>query len=1057
MPKTSLVARGPGHRERLLEASARAWIPVGDETIAVVCEPLIRKDDDGARMRALRLDLPPGVRGSLSPADVHITDGDGSTVRTAEAPAPEGTVRILVPLFAQETTVHVAVRTTEVDAGTDVVLDVPREWTIHLVHHSHLDIGYTDPQPRIRAEQRSYIDSALDLCRATDDWPEDVRFRWTVESRWVVDDWMRSRPRARIDELVRRIREGRIELSALPYNVHLDTCSTDELHEMLRPTVEFSRKYGVELPSAMQTDVPGQPVGLPQALSDAGVRYLSVAHNWAGRSMPHTHGDDDLPRLFRWRAPSGAEVLVWKTDSPHGGAYMEGPHVGLHESYAEVDRLLPSYLSNLAHLPYPYPPGIFGWHGEEVSTRDPYPWDVLHLRTQGRGGDNAPARLQAAEIAKEWNETWQWPRLVTSTSTAFFEDAQERLGDEIRTFEGDWGDWWVEGVGSGALPQSLVRDAQARVRDAHFVSRTGQMLGIDGTDAMDAGDERRLADAGYQAISLFDEHTWGASNSWLASDRGMDSGGLQWQWKASRALDAEEATREFLEKASSELADQVGSDPSSLLSVLAVNTHGWAGSTTASFLLREAIVPFSQEIVVLDARTGEPLAHTEAEQVNHTFREAGRWIRVTVPDVPALGYVRLDVRAAPETSAARRSDTAEGTALEALVLQNEFLRVEYDANRSCITSIRDLAGDRELVNPDSVLGFDQYVYDEYTTASGFNHHSNRSSSSSKLELLGSRSLAGPSVLTEAVDDGVEQRLVLEFTAAGIEQGWTTLRLRHGENLLRIEHRLRKPTTETKESAYFAFPFALAEPRVHFEITGGIAGDDLPSIPGAPTHMRAMRNWVSMESEQDGSVAWVTRNAPLVESGVIALPYAPFPDSTAPREPATVYSWAHNNVWDTNFPNQQAFETTFEYAVGVPGDSGRHGDVLAAATAASVVHPPVAVPAHGAPGAPVPPPQGQLLAVTGDGAEAVQVVTVSAGEQGAVLVKLQSFAADPVTVQVSLPQVDVRAARSTSYLGEEGEDLPLRDGAGVLTLEPRGVRAVALLPADTASGPGGGEA
>src|SRR5699024_5205872 len=115
-----------------------------------------------------------------------------------------------------------------------------------------------------------------------------------------------------------------------------------------------------------------------------------------------------------------------------------------------------------------------------------------------------------------------------------------------------------------------------------------------------------------------------------------------------------------------------------------------------------------------------------------------------------------DVRAAPESSTAQ---VWEGTALNAPVLENEFLRVEYDESRSCIASIRDLAGDRELVNADSVFGFDQYVYDEYTTASGYNHHSNRSSSSSKLELLGRRNLAGPSVLTDAIDDGVEQRLV----------------------------------------------------------------------------------------------------------------------------------------------------------------------------------------------------------------------------------------------------------------------------------------------------------
>src|SRR5699024_9062707 len=144
-------------------------------------------------------------------------------------------------------------------AGANLILDVPREWTIHLVHHSHLDIGYTDTQPQIHAEQRSFVDSAIDLCSATDDWPEDAQFRWAVESRWVVDQWLRLRPESRVEELLRRIRDDRIELSALPFNMHLDTCSTDELHELLRPTLRMRESYGLDITTAMQTDVPGHP------------------------------------------------------------------------------------------------------------------------------------------------------------------------------------------------------------------------------------------------------------------------------------------------------------------------------------------------------------------------------------------------------------------------------------------------------------------------------------------------------------------------------------------------------------------------------------------------------------------------------------------------------------------------------------------------------------------------------------------------------------------------------------------------------------------------------
>src|SRR4029077_13355013 len=128
--------------------------------------------------------------------------------------------------------------------------------------------------------------------------------------------------------------EGSIELTAMPFNVHTELCSTDELHEMLRDARDLRDRWGIQPLVAMQTDIPGAVAGLPDALSDVGVRYLSVAQNWAGRSVPHLVGGQDLPRLFRWRGRSGRDVLVWMTDTPHGLAYMEGQLLGFHESVA---------------------------------------------------------------------------------------------------------------------------------------------------------------------------------------------------------------------------------------------------------------------------------------------------------------------------------------------------------------------------------------------------------------------------------------------------------------------------------------------------------------------------------------------------------------------------------------------------------------------------------------------------------------------------------------------------------------------------------------------------
>ena len=120
----------------------------------------------------------------------------------------------------------------------------------------------------------------------------------------AVTEWLASRPRVgRVRS--ERVREGRIELSAMPFNLHTEACSTDELFELLARRPRRGRHWGCRWSAAMQTDVPGAVGGLPDALGEAGVRYLAVAHNWAGRSVPHLAGRAALPRLFRWRGPAG--------------------------------------------------------------------------------------------------------------------------------------------------------------------------------------------------------------------------------------------------------------------------------------------------------------------------------------------------------------------------------------------------------------------------------------------------------------------------------------------------------------------------------------------------------------------------------------------------------------------------------------------------------------------------------------------------------------------------------------------------------------------------------
>jgi hypothetical protein len=364
--------------------------------------------------------------------------------------------------------------------------------------------------------------------------------------------------------------------------------------------------------------------------------------------------------------------------------------------------------------------------------------------------------------------------------------------------------------------------------------------------------------------------------------------------------------------------------------------------------------------------------------------------------------------------------------------------VTVDEQTSSIASIIEKRTGRDLVNTGSVAGFNAYLYDQDgSSGAGFNHLANKLSVSDRLELLATRTRANPSVLVERTDDAIEQRLVYRYSALGVDQVEVTLRLRHGAPRLVIENRVTKQTSLIKESGYFAFPFAAREPVVHFEVSGGVTGDGIAHVPGAPQHMRAVRNWVSIDDGAD-SVVWVTKDAPLVQAGSIALPYAPFPASTSPIEPATVFSWFHNNVWDTNFPIEQAFTATFTYAVGVREQPDESTQAVAIAAVADVVHPVAVAEARGRQGLTT--AEVSLIDIDDD---RVQLVSVVAGDETNVsIVRLQSFVDEDVDI-VATFGIDLEGAHRSTYLGDEGEPLEV-DGRRVsLHLRPFESTAIAL--------------
>ncbi len=985
----------PATRETLRASVAARVLDTRNLQVEASCPPLFRRAGERL-MQTVRLHVSAGdALGSLR---FTLRDPHGAIVDEAPAAMTGGVLSLdlRVPEVQEEATLTLEVAGAGETLSGQVTVTPQRKWTVHLIHHSHLDVGYTDPQGMVARHHDTYFDSLIDLTDATDDWPDDARFRWNVEASWPLIHWLRTRSRYAADRLLSRVREGLVEVTALPFNLHTEACSTDELYQLLRTTEMLRNKYDVPVTTGMQTDVPGSTVGLVDALADADIGYLSAAHNWAGRSVPFRVGGQELERPFYWAAPSGNRVLTWFTDSAHGLSYMEGNIIGMADDYETAVAVLPAYLQALASQPYPLAHIVPGWSklidGVPITKR-PYDHDVLHLRVQGAFADNASPSLVPAAIVRQWNDTFAYPRLRMATNREFFADAEQRLEGRIPTYTGDWTDWWADGIGSGARALGYSRRAQAAVTTAETLHAAADLRSGAQSDVTDETDRV------HEKLALFDEHTWGAGNPWDDAEEHRHSGGLQWARKSEYAHQAHDDAQDLLAGGARRLGDTFAPTAGALATVVVVNAASRARTDIARIFLPSSRVPLDVRIRLVDARNGAPVPHREEPQENPR-RPIGRYLEFVTSDVPGVGFARIDVVAGDGPEREVELD-------DATVVENDRYRLTYSLADACVSSIFDKVAGRELVDEGAAAGFNQYLYDSYTTAPHVNHLSSRTTADPSL--LGDRTVGHHATVVRATRDAVGETLVVDLQGDGTEWIRTTIRLSRGVDRVDITNRLHKQAVVGKEGGFFCFPFDIPSGPVAYEVSGGIGASDGPVVPGAAQHMRAVRHWVALE-HADLAVAWATLEAPLVQFGNVHLPYAPFPPTLQldREEPATIYSWALNNVWDTNFPAQQQGEMTFRYAIasatGVPPRQ------FASAAADGLVDPLVAVLASGQDTAP---PDGLFCTVDHPGVRIAAIGRSRSGHDFAI--RLLSTHPSEVRTRLRLPGRTARAAWTGTYL------------------------------------------
>ena len=794
---------------------------------------------------------------------------------------------------------------------------------VHLVQHSHHDVGYTNLPSTVLREHCRFLDEALDMADATASSPPDARFRLVIEQAWSLQEFLRTASAGQAERMGQLLRAGDFELTALFGNMTTEICGPEELLRTLYPSQRVARQFGCPILTAEHNDVPGMSWGLAQVLTEAGIRLfcpqLPRYWSWCDPPLQHFWNEQTLfpqglPGGFWWEAPSGKRVLLWD-------AYGTGGDIR------------------------PDLPGLAERLGELVTKG--YPYQTVYWPVRGGARDNSPYRGGFAETARQWNERWTYPRLISGTNASFHAELEPELGD-LPVFRGELpGQDYPVGSTSTAAATGVNRRTQVQL----LVAERLATLAAQTTDH--AYPAEALAEA-YEDTLWYDEHTWGhhfpAGPAAEASQRE----------KQIHAYRAAAVAHDVTVTALARLADAVKL-PGEGLYLVVFNPLPHPRTAPVCTPLRELENCGSTMVMVTDPQHPEQPGHLRGVALTDRWHEhpapeivAGQFdlldldtgesvafqitiiessspvpyaaersglaqggkrygffetpaglakdLRFVARDLPACGYRTYELRPRPQARppAALPSD---------LIIENEFYRVQTDRASGRLVSLIDLEADRELLDANAPHGLGELVV-----------------RTPENVILAN----GPTECRRSESGSVYQSLEFTTSAPGHPAVRKTLSLHEGVKRLDLAVRLLKDPTPLLD-VHLAFPFAIPEPAFRYESTLALQTPLADYLPGAYWDEVAVQNWVRI-SGGGLNVLWSSLEAPMVSLGNLSAGYTSPAHSAQVSErlkhqPGTKGQLAHGwlysllcyNNLGTNFAVSQCGSLLFRYSFTTQSD------------------------------------------------------------------------------------------------------------------------------------------
>ncbi|MEN8119888.1 MAG: glycoside hydrolase family 38 C-terminal domain-containing protein [Bacteroidota bacterium] len=742
-----------------------------------------------------------------------------------------------------------------------------KEWTIYMVQHTHTDIGYTRPQTEILAEHLRYIDDALDYCDQTDDYPENSKFRWTCETAWSVREYLKSRPETQIERLLKRIKEGRIEVTGMFFN--FSEVIDETTLAMQTKTLKAFKDRGINVQTAMQNDVNGIGWCMVDFYKNTGVKYLTMGQHGHRAQIPFSY-----PTPFWWESQSGNRLLAYRSEH-----YQHANGLGLTSGQMDILMTnLSKYLTRLDEKGYPY--------------------NRTSMQFSGYVTDNSPPSTKACDIVKEWNEKYEWPKLKISLANEFMVWLDENKANSLQKEKVAWPDWWADGFGS-----AMNETKAARTTNADMIANMGllSMAKIMGAEL--PKDINQDITRCYDHLLFWDEHTFGAAES--ISDPMAENCVIQWGEKAAHAWSAVVDASMIREKAMGFIQPYINKSNVPVIAVF--NTLNWNRSAMLKVYIDHDMLPTNKKAKIID-KVGNIIP---AQLLNS--REDGSYWALWVPDVPAMGYKTLEIHVSNES----QNITVNKLAKKAL--ENKFYKLNIDTEKGVITSLFDKELQIELLDKSSKIKLGEFIYEQLESRHSMERltNSNRDTVyvplNKKLTRLSNIQIneIETTSLWNSIKIHGDIPICTDDRGVNIE-----IRLYHNNKRIELLYDMHKLPVTNPEGVYVAFPFKMeGENQLTFDVQGGIVYPGVNQLEGTSSDWNVIQNFASV-TNSEAQIVFCSGDIPLVQFGDINT--GRFYYKHQPKK-SHIYSWVLNNYWTTNFKASQEGEMKWRYHITSSSD------------------------------------------------------------------------------------------------------------------------------------------